>query len=276
MQTFRIEVGHIHGVKPGNIVGAIANEAELDSKHIGRIEIYDDHSTLDLPDDMPDELLHHLKKVWVAGQQLNIRREGEPAEASKSAGKKLGAPAFEDEGPRTDKIARKSHAAHREETVEPPSRKKERDVQRSAPGMQTYRIEVGRVHGVKPANIVGAIANEASIEPKYIGRIDIHDDYSTLDLPEGMPKELFKQLKSVTVSGQQLRISLASKPPQEEPHFTGRKFAPTTPRDGGDRKAGERKLGGKPPIKTQPGSGKRTADTAKGKPKPHRKGPKPA
>ncbi|HEX8957215.1 MAG TPA: DEAD/DEAH box helicase, partial [Burkholderiaceae bacterium] len=49
MQTFRIEVGHMHGVKPGNIVGAIANEANLDSKYIGRIEIYDDFSTLDLP-----------------------------------------------------------------------------------------------------------------------------------------------------------------------------------------------------------------------------------
>ncbi|NYS35958.1 DbpA RNA binding domain-containing protein, partial [Streptococcus danieliae] len=43
MQTFRIEVGHQHGVKPGNIVGAIANEAGIDSKNIGRIEIYDDY-----------------------------------------------------------------------------------------------------------------------------------------------------------------------------------------------------------------------------------------
>ncbi len=55
-QTFRIEVGHAHGVKPGNIVGAIANEAGLDSKNIGRIEIYDDYSVLDLPADMPQPL----------------------------------------------------------------------------------------------------------------------------------------------------------------------------------------------------------------------------
>ncbi len=53
MDTFRIEVGHAHGVKPGNIVGAIANEAGIDSKYIGRIEIYDDYSTLDLPDNLP-------------------------------------------------------------------------------------------------------------------------------------------------------------------------------------------------------------------------------
>lgn len=78
MQSFRIEVGHNHGVKPGNIVGAIANEAGLESRYIGRIEIHDDHSTLDLPDTLPHEMLLHLQKVWVAGQQLNMSREGDP------------------------------------------------------------------------------------------------------------------------------------------------------------------------------------------------------
>ena len=77
MGTFRIEVGHAHGVKPGNIVGAIANEANIDSKFIGRIEIYDDYSTLDLPADLPPAVFDHLKGVWVAGQQLNITRDGE-------------------------------------------------------------------------------------------------------------------------------------------------------------------------------------------------------
>ena len=77
METFRIEVGHAHGVKPNNIVGAIANEAGLDSKHIGRIDIRDEHSLIDLPEGMPPELLAHLKKVWVAGQRLRISRDGE-------------------------------------------------------------------------------------------------------------------------------------------------------------------------------------------------------
>jgi len=72
MQRFRLEVGHNHKVKPGNIVGAIANEAELDSKYIGRINIFDDHSFVDLPEDMPKEILNTLKKAWVAGQQLRI------------------------------------------------------------------------------------------------------------------------------------------------------------------------------------------------------------
>jgi ATP-dependent RNA helicase DeaD len=84
MGTFRIEVGHSHGVKPGNIVGAIANEAGIESKYIGRIEIYDDYSTLDLPADMPPDLIDHLKTVWVAGQQLNITRDGEPPAVKKA------------------------------------------------------------------------------------------------------------------------------------------------------------------------------------------------
>jgi len=77
-------------------------------------------------------------------------------------------------------------------------------------GMERYRIEVGYKHEVKPGNIVGAIANEAGIDSQYIGRINIHDDFSLVDLPEDMPKELFKSLKYVWVSGQQLQISRLS------------------------------------------------------------------
>ncbi len=70
--TYRIEVGHDHGVKPGNIVGAIANEAGLDSQFIGRLSIRDHYSLIDLPEGMPGEVFEHLKKVWVARQQLRI------------------------------------------------------------------------------------------------------------------------------------------------------------------------------------------------------------
>jgi ATP-dependent RNA helicase DeaD len=86
MATYRIEVGHANSVKPGNIVGAIANEGGIPSKEIGRIEIYDDYSTLDMPADLPQDLLNHLQKVWVAGRQLNITRDGE--EPVKAAPKK--------------------------------------------------------------------------------------------------------------------------------------------------------------------------------------------
>ena len=77
--------------------------------------------------------------------------------------------------------------------------------------METYRIEVGRDHGVAPANILGAIANEAELPGKRIGRIVIREDHSFVDLPTGMPKEVFLKLQKVVVSGQKLRISRALK-----------------------------------------------------------------
>ena len=73
MQRYRIEVGHTHGAKPGNIVGAIANEANISSKNIGAIEIYDNFSTVDLPKNMPRATQDTLQKTRVAGQRLNMR-----------------------------------------------------------------------------------------------------------------------------------------------------------------------------------------------------------
>jgi ATP-dependent RNA helicase DeaD len=102
---YRLAVGHAHGVKPGNIVGAIANEAGLDSKRIGRVDIRDDHSLVDLPAGMPDEILQHLQKVWVVGQQLRMVEDGKPFAAPRKPGKL----AIDDDQsrtrkPRTDKV----------------------------------------------------------------------------------------------------------------------------------------------------------------------------
>ncbi len=72
MEDYRIDVGHNNEVKPGNIVGAIANEAGLDSKYIGRIKIHDTYSTLSLPAEMPKEIYRHLKNVYVAGKKMNL------------------------------------------------------------------------------------------------------------------------------------------------------------------------------------------------------------
>ncbi|MFI3199727.1 MAG: DEAD/DEAH box helicase [Methylococcaceae bacterium] len=93
METFRIEVGHNHGVKPGNIVGAIANETGIDGDHIARIRIEDDYSTVELPAGMPKELLEELKRIRVAGQLLSITKMDEsakralPDDAAKKADK---------------------------------------------------------------------------------------------------------------------------------------------------------------------------------------------
>ncbi len=85
---FRIEVGHSHGARPGNIVGAIANEINLRSENIGQISIQDDHSTVDLPSNLSAEKLSILRKVRVAGQQLSISHLGGFQSPSKDVGKK--------------------------------------------------------------------------------------------------------------------------------------------------------------------------------------------
>jgi ATP-dependent RNA helicase DeaD len=83
--------------------------------------------------------------------------------------------------------------------------------------METFRIEVGSVHGIKPGNIVGAIANESGIEGVHIGRVDIREDHSFVDLPEGMPNPIFKELQKVRVVGRELRISRVSEKPPKPP-----------------------------------------------------------
>ena len=88
-----------------------------------------------------------------------------------------------------------------------PSRRRERSREPVDFEVMRYRLEVGHQHGATPQNIMGAIANEAGIESRYIGRIEIHDDYSTVDLPAGMPEEIFQHLKKVRVRQCPLNIS---------------------------------------------------------------------
>ena len=101
-QTYKVAVGHTHQVKPGNIVGAIANEAGLDSAHIGRIEIFDDYTLVDLPAGMPAETFQLLKKVRVAQQMLMI----EPWDGKQSAPARR---SFDDASDRGGERPAKSH-----------------------------------------------------------------------------------------------------------------------------------------------------------------------
>ncbi|HED35207.1 MAG TPA: DEAD/DEAH box helicase [Gammaproteobacteria bacterium] len=105
-----------------------------------------------------------------------------------------------------ERSSRERDRPSRRDRERPPERASRKD---EPPGkdMARYRIEVGHDHEVKPGNIMGAIANEAGLDSKNIGRIAIHDNYSLVDLPDGMPKEIFNDLKTVWVSGQQLKIS---------------------------------------------------------------------
>ncbi|MBV1911253.1 MAG: DEAD/DEAH box helicase [Kangiellaceae bacterium] len=77
MQRYVMMVGFHAGLKPGNVVGAIANEVDIESKYIGHIKIYDDFSTVDLPGKLPKDALSHLKKVRVAGKPMNLTKANE-------------------------------------------------------------------------------------------------------------------------------------------------------------------------------------------------------
>ena len=112
-------------------------------------------------------------------------------------------------------------------------------------GMETFRIEVGHSHGVQPGNIVGAIANEADLEARYIGRIDIRDDHTLVDLPEGMPSEVLEILKKTRVAGRPLRMARASEADTSAPRAK-RPFA-------GKPQAQARKPG----VRPGPGKGRR-------------------
>ncbi len=81
--------------------------------------------------------------------------------------------------------------------------------------METFRIEVGRDHQVKPANIVGAIANESGLDSSFIGRIQIFDSYSTVDMLAGMPRDLFETLRGVKIAGRRLNLSRFADAPSD-------------------------------------------------------------
>ncbi|HTL13751.1 MAG TPA: DEAD/DEAH box helicase [Thermomonas sp.] len=130
----------------------------------------------------------------------------------------------------------------RERTERPKREPRERapqDPNAPALPMRTYRIDVGHRHGAQPGHIVGAIANEADLESRYIGRIDIRDDYSLVDLPEGMPPELLQHMQNVRVASRPLRMRVAEDADIDAPK---RKRAFGPPR--GDRPGGPRKPGG--------------------------------
>ncbi|PKG73569.1 ATP-dependent RNA helicase [Shewanella sp. GutCb] len=119
MCRYIIDVGRENGVGVGNIVGAVANEANIDSRYIGQIQLFDHVTAIDLPDGMPKDVLDHLRKVRVCGRPLNIREAaGETFENTAGGGdsrparrprKPAGAGASTGAGERRPSADRKPH-----------------------------------------------------------------------------------------------------------------------------------------------------------------------
>ncbi|MBA53818.1 MAG: ATP-dependent RNA helicase [Pseudomonadales bacterium] len=112
--------------------------------------------------------------------------------------------------------------------------------------MERFRIEVGRRSGIKPRDIVGAIANEAGIESTFIGDIILRDEFSTVDLPSGMPKELFNQMKKIRVRGTPIRITRYGKETPDMAPPSKRK--PSAKGKPGGKPSGDRGPSGKKPA----------------------------
>lgn len=86
MERFRVAVGHNHGATPREIFGAVANEGDIEGRYIGRIQIFEDHSLIDLPQGMPEETFQTLQRARVCGQPLSISRDlSAPADAQRGA-----------------------------------------------------------------------------------------------------------------------------------------------------------------------------------------------
>jgi ATP-dependent RNA helicase DeaD len=114
MERFRIQVGHEHGVTPREIVGAVANEGGIEGRYIGRIQIYDTHTTIDLPEGMPDDVFQTLSRTRVCNQPLGLQRlSAAEAAAEPAQGVRKRAPAPRDRGDRSDRPERKNDRGDR-------------------------------------------------------------------------------------------------------------------------------------------------------------------
>ena len=123
--------------------------------------------------------------------------------------------------------------------------------------MVRYMVSVGYDDGLRPGNLVGAVANEADLESRYIGHIEILENYSIVDLPAGMPPETMKTLRNARVCGRALEI----KEFKGEAGIPERKPGGPKRRDGGFKGKGskDRDFKGSRDFKDKPR-------------KPHRKG----
>ncbi|MFM5096108.1 DEAD/DEAH box helicase [Aeromonas rivipollensis] len=192
----------------------------------------------------PLELAAALAKL-VQGDQPLLLDDSITEPASDRAGREFERRDFGDRAPR-DFGDRGDRPVRRMPSLEPRPLKDNPDVE-----MERYRVDVGAHHGVKPGQIVGAIANEANIESRFIGNIDIADDFSTVDLPKGMTADVLEVIKKARVCQRPLQITRYTEVP------AGSNTAPRPPRSdrpfnkdrrpSGDRpfnKSGERREGG--------------------------------
>jgi ATP-dependent RNA helicase DeaD len=70
-----VGAGRKAGIRPGDLVGAIANEARVDSSAIGAIEIADRFSLVEVPEPMADQIIAALRSTTLKGKRVMVRRD---------------------------------------------------------------------------------------------------------------------------------------------------------------------------------------------------------
>ncbi|MBK8890996.1 MAG: DEAD/DEAH box helicase [Dechloromonas sp.] len=170
------------------------------------------------------KMAQEAKPLQIAGEDpLPPRPSAVDTHRPASFGDRERSPRFEERGDRPrfeDRGASRPRFEDRGDKPRPEERPRFDDKpRRAAPAgeMVRYRIDVGREHGVQVKDIVGAIANEAGIESRFIGRIGLYDESSTVELPGGMPKEAENALKRIRVRG----VPINLRPDEGSPRFDG-------------------------------------------------------
>ena len=148
--------------------------------------------------------------------------------------------------PRNDRNDRGDRGRRNERCGERAERKPRERNSRDAGPMDTYRIEVGREHGVQVKNIVGAIANEADISSKFIGDIRLHDSHSTVQLPQNMPKDVLDHFQKVFICKRPMGMTLTQDQGPSEPR------GERSERPAGDKKRSFNKDGQRPDKRSGP------------------------
>ena len=150
---------------------------------------------------------HDVPAIEIAAALASLLQGGSPLLLKdKGQGGEPGGSADEARAPRPDGIEVGERGDERPRRSAPEGRLRDEDT-------ETYRIEVGYVHGVKPGNIVGAIANVAGLEGRQIGHVDIREDHTYVGLPAGMPEAVLRELQKTRVAGQLLRMATVTEVP---------------------------------------------------------------
>ena len=160
---------------------------------------------------------HDVPAIDIAAALASLLQGGSPLLLKEKATGDRGESADRGRGERGGDAA----GPHGQERAEPAGRLTDEEA-------ETFRIEVGYVHGVKPGNIVGAIANVAGLEGRQIGHVDIREDHTFVGLPRGMPDEIMRELSKTRVAGRMLQISTVSHVPPKELRKPPKRRRPST------------------------------------------------